>query len=223
MRLEIASTKAIRFAIMNYHYSKAVPLCQMSFAVFNMSNEFCGVVCYSIGANNGMAKNFGLPNGAVAELVRIALNGKQESTSKAVSTSIRLLSKKCPLVKLIVSYADSSQSHIGIIYQATNFLFHGYSQASDEYLFRGKQWHGRSFRSQFGSHLKYPDIEIVKGSVKLKYVYPLHKSMIPLCKSLAKPYPKKQAELPHVGEDGAFQPQGAFDSTVPLKTVLKQS
>jgi len=33
---------------------------------------------------------------------------------------------------------------------------------------------------------------------------------------------KKQAELPHKGEDDLHQNQGAFDSTVPLKTVEKQ-
>lgn len=54
---------------------------------------------------------------------------------------------------------------------------------------------------------------ITKG--KIKYLYPLDKSLISLCKSLSKPYPKN-AVLAHKGEQAAIQPSGAFDSTIPL-------
>ena len=44
---------------------------------------------------------------------------KQESTSKALAISLKLVKKHCPTVKMIVSYADEGQNHKGIIYQAT--------------------------------------------------------------------------------------------------------
>lgn len=197
MRLEKASAKAIKYAIMNFHYSKSVPMVQCAFSVFNDNGEWCGVICYAIGANNVLAKSFGLPNGAVAELVRVALNGKHGVTSKAVSISMKLITKRCPLVKLLVSYADTEQGHEGIIYQASNWMYCGESKSADEYLFNGKRWHGRAFRSSHGSHTNYSEkeLQIVKGSVKLKYIYPLDKSLIPMCKKLSKSYPKKQSAV----------------------------
>ena len=123
MRLEKASTKAIRYAIMNWHYSKSVPMVQVAYAVFNDQMEWCGVICYGIGATMNIAKPYKLAGGEVVELVRVALNGKQGSTSKAVSISLRLLKKDAPLAKMVVSYADSEQGHFGTMYQASNWYF----------------------------------------------------------------------------------------------------
>ena len=94
MRLEKASAKAIRYAILNWHYSKSVPLVQLAYAVFNSKNEWCGVICYGIGATNNIGKPYGLVQGQIVELLRMALNGKQESTTKALAISLKLLSKK---------------------------------------------------------------------------------------------------------------------------------
>lgn len=239
MRLEKASIKAIRYACLSYHYSKSVPVNTFGYSIFNNSNEFCGVVLYGAGANNNLATAFNLSQGQVIELVRIALNGKQENTTRPLAISLRLVKKDIPNAKLIVSYADLDQNHFGTIYQATNFYFTGISMqdsTDSSWIVNGKRYHGRIIsdwvKSKGGLNgltrkefiRKYYDknaIEyITKG--KIKYIYPLHDSMITMCKNLSKPYPKKQAELPHRGEDDSHQNQGAFDSTVPLKTVEKQ-
>lgn len=203
MRLEKASTKAVKYAIMNYHYSKAVPSVQSSFSVFNSENEWCGVICYSTGANNNIAKPYNLRQGQVCELVRVALNGKQESTSKALSLSLKLLRKNNPLLKLVVSYADTNQGHAGTIYQATNWFFTGDSVDS-KLLINGKLIHKKTVHSVYGtnnvSKLKAfgLDISTVKDMPKHKYIYPLDKKLIPFCKSLAKPYPKKDQQAQEV-------------------------
>ncbi len=192
MKLEKASAKAIRYACLTFHYAKKLPIAQSSFNVINDKNEWCGVIVYSIGANKDLAKSFDLTNGQVAELVRVALNGKQESTGKAISLSINLVKKSNPLIKLLVSFADIEQGHTGVIYQATNWIYTGKSKPSEEYLYQGKRWHGRAFRSSFGSHLKFKDkVQIIMGSSKYRYIYPLDKSLIAMCKELSKPYPKK--------------------------------
>ena len=239
MRLEKASHKAIVYACMNFHYAKSIPVNVTGYSVFNDENKWCGVILYGSGANNNLANEFNLKQGEVIELVRMALNGKHSSTSKALSISLKLINKSVPLCKLIVSYADIDQNHLGIIYQATNFYYVGTSMENStdsSWIIKGKRFHGRVIsdlvknkgglngltRKEFLK--KYFDINaheyITKG--KIKYIYPLDKSMIPLCKSLSKPYPKKQpAELPHMGEGEAIQLQGAFDSTVPLNKTLK--
>lgn len=217
MRLEKASTKAIRYACLNFHYSKSVPVNPFGCAVFNIKNEFCGVIVYSQGANNNIGNPYNLSNGEVIELTRMALNGKQESTSKALAISIRLLTKYMPLVRLIISFADTKQNHIGTIYQATNFFYTGTVKTTPDYFYRGRWMHQRQINSLLGSLLKLPkDTPKRKGYDKIRYIYPLHKSLVPLCKSLSKPYPKTQAELPHKGEGQSIQIAGAFDSTIPL-------
>lgn len=82
MRLELATYEAVKYACLNFHYAKAVPTALCSYAVFNDDNEWCGCIVYSSGSNRHLGTKFGLVQGQVCELVRMALNGKQESTSK---------------------------------------------------------------------------------------------------------------------------------------------
>jgi hypothetical protein len=49
--IEIASTKAVRYALLNFHYATTIPSVRSSFSIFNQKNEWCGEICYSIGAN----------------------------------------------------------------------------------------------------------------------------------------------------------------------------
>jgi len=202
MRLEKASTKAIKYAIMNFHYSKSVPMVQSAFSVFNDDGEWCGVICYAIGATNHIAKPYGLMQGQVIELVRVALNGKQDSTSKPLSLSLKLLKKQNPLVKLVISYADTEQGHIGTIYQSANWFFVGSNKGETKYIVNGKQLHRRTINSSgISSSIESvrknisADAVIHKTGDKHKYIYPLDKSLIPMCKKLSKPYPKKQSAV----------------------------
>ena len=202
MRLEVASHKAIKYACLKFHYAKVVPSTRAKvngFSVFNTDGEWCGVIIFSGGASANMGTPYDLKFGEYAELVRMALNGKQESTSKAMSLAIRLFKRQNPLVKLLISYADKRQNHIGTIYQATNWFFCEESKTSGVDLFyRGKWRHDRLLREQLTKEV-IKELPKRKRSGKYKYIYPLHMSMIPLCKSLAQPYPKKQAQ--EVNED----------------------
>jgi hypothetical protein len=216
MRLEKASRKAVDYACKKFHYSQnAAPRAHdLAFSVFE-NGIFCGVVCFGRGATNDIGKPYGLNSGECIELIRVALNGNQKSTSKALSIAMRLVLKYAPLTKMLVSFADPDQNHVGTIYQATNWYYVGKTIPAKEYYLDGLKIHGRTFRSK-GKPQRA--IETM-GSSKLRYIYPLHKSLIPLCKSLAKPYPKKQnAAVAHTGEHLASSQEGAFDSTLPLKS-----
>jgi hypothetical protein len=211
MILEKASNKAIKYACLNFHYAKSIPVNVFGYSVFNNNKEWCGVVLYGTGANNNLAANYKLNQGNVIELVRVALNGKQESTSKALSISMRLIKKDIPLAKLLISYADKDQKHKGIIYQATNWFYVGTSmkdKKDSSWIINGKRYHGRVIsdwvkkknglngltRKEFLK--KYYDknaIEfITKG--KIKYIYPIDKSLINMCEEMKKPYPKDMAK-----------------------------
>jgi hypothetical protein len=196
MKLEKASYKSIKYACMNFHYAKSIPSTRAKvngYAVFNDKNEWCGVIIFSGGASANMGSPFGLKFGQYAELVRMALNGKQSSTSKVMSLAIKLFKKDNPLVKLLISYADKGQNHIGVIYQATNWYFIDESISSGTDIFYKGIWrHDRNLNELPKKILN--ELPKRKRSGKYKYIYPLDKSIIPLCKSLAKPYPKKNAQ-----------------------------
>jgi hypothetical protein len=199
MRLVLASNKAVRYACLNFHYAKSIPVNTIGFSVFNDKNEWCGVVLYGTGATINIANPYNLKQGQVIELVRMALNGKQESTSKALSISLKIIKKYVPLCKLIVSYADIDQNHFGTIYQATNWIFTGSCNENTRtgFIINGKKVHNKSLygmgKKQNLQGAREIDINatefISKG--KLKYIYPLHNSILPLCNRLKKDYPKK--------------------------------
>jgi hypothetical protein len=239
MRLEKASHKAIKYACMNFHYAKSVPVNVFGYSVFNEKNEWCGVVLYGTGANNNLAMQYKLKQGNVIELVRMALNGKQESTSKALSISLKLIKKDLPLVKLIISYADKDQNHNGIIYQATNWYYVGTSMKNStdsSWIIKNVRYHGRIIsdwvKSKGGLNgltrkeflQNYYDVNareyITKG--KIKYIYPLEKSLIPLCKSLSKPYPKAQ-EVNQDKRDASSIEIGGSNPTLALTKQKQKS
>lgn len=125
MRITKATPEAIRYACTHFHYAKSVPANPVGYNIYNGKDEWCGVILYAMGATPNIGKQYNLPVGGVLELVRVALNGKQEHTSQAVSMSLKRLHEDVPQCRLVVSYADCDQSHLGTIYQATNWLYVG--------------------------------------------------------------------------------------------------
>ena len=113
--LKKANKEAIKFACVNFHYSKSVPVNTFGYNVY-FKGEWCGVILFGTGANNHIGEPYGLAQGEAIELVRIALNGKQDNVTKPLAIALKLIKKDCPAVKLIVSYADVDQGHTGAIY-----------------------------------------------------------------------------------------------------------
>ena len=206
MKLVKASYKAIKYACLNFHYAKSVPINVFGYSVFNEKNEWCGVIVYGHSSNNNIAKPFGLKTGEVLELVRVALNGKQETTSKALAMSLKLIKKDIPLCKLVVSYADLDQNHIGTIYQATNWYFVGISNEnkrdSGSFLINGKKVHSKTVAGicnrrglpttieNIKKIYKTDDVKPYFTKGKIKYLYPLCNETRQLCEKLKQDYIK---------------------------------
>ncbi len=199
MKLIKASGKAIRFACINFHYSKKVPQIRLGYSVFNEAGEWCGVVLFSNGANPHIANEFGLVQGEVIELVRMALNGKQSFTSQVLAMALKQLKIDAPAVKVVVSYADRNENHIGTIYQATNWLYIGEYAAERGIMLNGQLKHRRSINKRYGkSGIEWvknnldPNARVIVGKTKIKYVFPISKKMTKRLKEMSKPYPKKE-------------------------------
>ena len=214
MRLEKASYKAIKYACLNFHYSKTVPVNTFGYSVFNDKKEWCGVALFGTGASPQIGKQYNLKQGQVIEFVRMALNGKQNKTSEVLGISLKLIKKDLPLAKLIVSYADQEQGHNGIIYQATNWYYLG--EVKSPPIIEGK--HNKSMGGSIGAARKLLGREpiVFYPKPKHKYLYPLDKSLLSLCQSLRKPYPKKAQEVNEDKRDASSIEIGGSNPTLAL-------
>lgn len=116
-----------------------------------------------------------------------------------VAIAIKLLSKRNPGLRLIVSYADESQGHYGGIYQAGNWIYVG-SKEYHCYRVNGEHVHPRTLYSRYGVggqsigwlHEHVDDEAVrVKNGKKHKYVYVLDQSIRDRIQLLKKPHPNR--------------------------------
>ena len=113
--------------LLKVHYARRMPCITDAFGLF-VNGKLIGCVTYGIPASNTLCEGLaGRENKyRVYELNRLCIlpeyNG-QNYASYLVSHSLKMLPNKT----FVVSYADTAWSHIGYIYQATNFLYTGMS------------------------------------------------------------------------------------------------
>lgn len=166
--------KEAHWFLLNIHYAKRIPSISFAFGLFNNA-ELVGVVCYGTPASSTLCRGIcGVKwQKYVLELNRLALlNNEPNEASRLVGGSLKLL----PKPKIIVSFADTAQSHCGIVYQATNFLYTGLSAKFRDPRVKGLEHqhhatyaHGLSNRQvieKYGSENVY----FVERSRKHRYV-----------------------------------------------------
>lgn len=216
LRLDWCSHEAAKYACEKWHYSKRIPKSKLVKIGVWEDQTFIGSIIYGVGATSDLVKRYGLKMTEGCELVRIALNGSHNTpVSRIIAISLKILKKKCPGIRLVVSFADPEQGHHGGVYQASGWIYVGKSQSSDEYLYKGRRWQGRSFRNRFKGLEKHPDVKIVKGSSKYRYLMPLDRETRDRIKILAKPYPKRAGSSDSAAS--GFQPgEGGANPTPAL-------
>ena len=193
LKIDWATHEAAKYACVNWHYSGCLPVGKLVKVGAWENGKFIGVVLFGRGANKSLGEPYGCDQTESCELVRIALTSHITPVSKIMSLALKWLKKTNEKIKLVVSFADTEVGHHGGIYQATNWIYDGLTNAADEYFYKGKRWHGRAFRKSHGSHLKYMNkgLQIVKGAQKHRYLMPLDAKMKERILPLSKPYPKR--------------------------------
>lgn len=190
--VDFCDYQAAKFAVMNWHYSKSLPIASHLVKVGCWEDgKFIGVVLYSWGANKLIGSPYGLKQVEVCELVRVALGKHLLPTSMIVSASRRLIVRQNPGLRLIVSYADTKQGHTGTIYQAMNWYYVGLVKGTFLYYLNGKMVHARQAASRLGS---VAGLKAIYSGDKHKYLLPLDKAMRKQILPLSQPYPKRKDE-----------------------------
>ena len=172
----------------------------MCFGVFLLM-RMLGVVTLGAGPMNSHS----IVEGALPEdclsLTRLWLSDElpHNSESRVLGVVLRALRRHTEL-KFILTYADPQQKHAGIIYQATNWMYTGLSEAMPLYdLGDGVGRHSRTLSHAFGTHSvrHFADhgIEVkrVPQPGKHRYVFFLDPGWRDRLRLTVLPYPKKES------------------------------
>jgi len=146
--------------ILNIHYAKRKPSISFAYGLYK-NKDLIGICTFGSPASPSLCKGIaGEKNRSkVIELNRLVLKyNKKNEASYLVGKSLKLL----PKPKIVVSYADTAQNHIGIVYQATNFYFTGTTKPRTDMASKD----GKHSRHNLGDRTKR-----VYRSAKHRYVY----------------------------------------------------
>lgn len=223
---EITVDIAKEFIIKN-HYSHKWTLCSYSFgifsknkptninykklgnSIFNNETYLVGVIIYGGPVGRQTVKSICsfFEGKNVLELTRLFIYdgyGKNIE-SYFISQTINILRKKETDLKVIISYSDPEYNHLGVIYQACNFLYQGnQTRLAKNKFFKLKgtdEWvHPRTIFVKYQTNdiekLKKQgfEFEIKEVSFKHRYIYILRdkKYILDNLKHKILKYPKKE-------------------------------
>ena len=187
LKLARVEHRIAKYACRWWHYSRTAPANARWWGVWE-DQRFIGVVGFGYGANSMIGQYFGAPPNQVRELVRVALTTHRSPVTQIVAIVIRLLKREMPRVRVLVSYADMAQRHIGTIYQASNWIYLGESRTASVYIVAGKP--GRLVHNRTATDLRRRhNVKRVAGSIKHRYALGLDKEMRAQLEARALPYP----------------------------------
>lgn len=195
LRLDWCSYEAAKYAVMNWHYSKTMPLPPLVKIGVWEDDKFIGVILFARGNTPTLGNSYSLSQIEICELVRVALCIHLSPVSKIVSIAIKMLKKHAPGLRLVVSFADPYHGHNGSIYQAMNWIYTGETGKAVQWLHNGHWKHNREMTSgAFGGPRKVKEYQKLPSRElpgKYRYLYPLDSAMRKQIEPLRKPYPKR--------------------------------
>jgi len=213
LKIDWATHEAAKYACLHWHYSKSIPKSKLVKIGVWENSQYIGCVIFSYGATPQIGSPYGLKQIEICELTRVALNKHTTPVSKILGICLKMLKKKEKGLRLIVSFADGEQNHLGIIYQATNWLYTGMTKPGRVgFYIKGKKVHTRTIGSKPGGiqslawvreNLDKDATEWI-GTNKHRYLMPLDDEMRKRIEPLRKPYPKRDKQAiggdhPHSG------------------------
>jgi hypothetical protein len=148
MRVEQINPRQAYPFLLDIHYAKRIPSISYAYGLFD-NDELIGVCTYGTPPSSPMRKGLLGDSYAsiVIELNRLCLKyNRKNEASFLVSGSLKMIDRP----KAIVSFADTSQNHLGIVYQATNFIYCGLSAKRTDWHVKGKEHlHGITIADEF--------------------------------------------------------------------------
>ncbi len=183
--------------LLKKHYAHRIPSISYAFGLYE-NKKLCGVCTFGTPSSSTLLKGIcgeGFSKNVI-ELNRLVVSSEEPNiTSWFVSRCLNNIKNK-----IVVSYADTAQGHIGKIYQACNFIYTGLSSkfvdpkvAGLENQHHATYAHGlnnKQLKDKYGDRLYYSE-----RPRKHRYVYfcgdkRFKKQAMKALKYEIKPYPK---------------------------------
>ena len=203
LKVDWATHEAAKYACLNWHYSKTMPMPPVVKIGAWERGVFVGVVLFSRGASPYLGNKYNLESTAVCELTRVALSKHESFVTQILAKAIKFLKSNNPGLRLIVSFADANEGHHGGIYQAGNWVYSGTTNKKADYIgpdgkrYRDRQVTGLGVVMQFGKMTKTYTTDQCKKIMlepKHRYLMPLDKKMRKQILPLSQPYPKRSKQ-----------------------------
>lgn len=189
--------------VIEHHYSHGIHNGPMCFGLFDL-DRLVGVCAFAApSSENVRASIFGEEHKrSVTELHRLVLLDEVPKNAESffIARALKELKKQRPYYNAVISFADPTENHLGVIYQATNALYCGRSAPATFYLDEtGRLRHPRQNGVNItATEAKNRGWQPTKREGKHRYIYLLPdnkthlKTLNKLFKLEIKPYPKRE-------------------------------
>lgn len=147
---EISKEDALEM-IQKYHYSNTLPKLNKYFLGFFLEEELAGVVTLGWGTRprHTIQRMFpSLDTKDYLEIGRMCMKDEmpRNSESQMLSQLVKWMKKNLPEIRVLFTWADGMVGKVGYVYQASNFIYAGYS-GGEMYMKDGVKMHVRQMKS----------------------------------------------------------------------------
>lgn len=206
--VNIINRKIAKELIIKNHYTHSVSSCRYPLGLI-LDNKIVGICMYGypVGRLAAQSISSNIESKNVLELTRLWVNDSEGKNTESyfIGKTFEWLRMYDKNIKVLISYADPMQKHVGSIYQATNWLYQGNkTRIVDGYyaFINGEKLHPRTCFSKYGTNkpnelLKIdPNYKQEELERKHRYIYILEtnkkrrKEILNNLKHPILPYPK---------------------------------
>jgi len=146
---QISYRCATKVIIKNHYLHRRAP-CSFAFGLFNKRNQLKCVCIYGTPSSSPLRKGIAgeKHKNNVIELTRLWVSDIVPKNGESF-----LIGRTLPLIdkEIVVSFAEIQQGHIGIVYQATNWIYTGLSAKRTNYTIEGVNKHCQTIADKYTS------------------------------------------------------------------------
>jgi hypothetical protein len=145
-----------------HHYSKNMNGLHISYCFKLMDGDtMIGAMVYGSLGMVGVAEKYNPNPSKILELKRLVCidDTPKNTESYFIGWTLRWLQRNTDL-EMIISYADKTFGHEGVVYKATNFECMGETSAGKVIMWNGRRYHDKTLRNKHNGKLKPVAIEL---------------------------------------------------------------
>ena len=161
--VELCPRSEIVNFVETHHYSKNMNGLHISYCFKLMDGDtIIGAMVYGSLGMLGVAEKYNPKNPSkILELKRLVCidDTPKNTESYFIGWTLRWLQRNTDL-EMIISYADKTFGHEGVVYKATNFECMGETSAGKVIMWNGRRYHGKTLRNKHNGKLKPVAIEL---------------------------------------------------------------